>query len=123
MRIKVRLLEELIDKAQLNQVKPDKMLEADIEVLRGLYEKSLLDLNEFLGKREKTHWRTWDKRRKHNFSLANEVYGVSQALELVREEEALAKKDYKKWQAALDQLVVDSEGANQIHAEMMRYLD
>lgn len=86
MRIKVRLLEELIDKAQLNQVKPDQKLEAEIEVLRGLYDKSLADLNDFLSRREKTHWRTWDKRRKHNFSLANDVYGVSQALELVLEE-------------------------------------
>ena len=69
-KMKVRLLEELIDKAQLNQVRPNQELEQEIGILRQMYNSTLDDVQRFVSKREKIHWRTWDKRRKHNFSLS-----------------------------------------------------
>ena len=62
-RVKVRMMEDLIDKAQRLRQQPNKVLEDEVSRLKILRDQTFEDLHDFVKQREKNPWRNWDKWR------------------------------------------------------------
>lgn len=61
-KIKVRVMEDLIDKAQgVKDYKSDEEAKLELERLQQLKDQTFQDLQDFVREREKHHWRNWDK--------------------------------------------------------------
>lgn len=67
-KVKVRMMEELIDKAQRLKLKPDKELKEEVQKLTVIRDQTFEDLHKFINSREKHHWRNWDKLKEKGFN-------------------------------------------------------
>lgn len=59
-------MEDLVDRVQRYNLKPDKALEEEIKHLKKLRDQVFDDLQTFVREREKHHWREWDRYKYEN---------------------------------------------------------
>lgn len=65
--VKVRLMEDLIECAQKQKVRPNVTIERELYLMRYLQSQTEQDIKVFLNKRDQDKWRTWDNPRKVSF--------------------------------------------------------
>ena len=61
--IDIRMLEDLIDLAQRQRVRPDAAVEREMYLMRYLQYQTKKDVRVFLRDRDREYWRTWDNPR------------------------------------------------------------
>ena len=68
--VKCRLLEDLIDCAQRCLLRPDALVERELNLMRMLQHQTWEDLHHFVGERDLLPWRTWDNPAHPRFKKA-----------------------------------------------------
>ena len=65
--VKVRLLEDLIECAQKQKIRPNVTVERELYLMRYFQSQTEKDVRNYLEDRDKDKWRTWDNPRKVTF--------------------------------------------------------